>query len=187
MDLVRATAVDVPEIVELANVAYRGGGEAAGWTTEAAYIEGERLTEPQLHRDLAGKPDACLMLHRGVDGRLIGTVWLEPKADGVWYLGLLTVQPSAQNAGLGRQMLSAAEEFVGAQGGNWVRMTVVNVRETLIAWYERRGYRRTGEVEAFPYGDERFGKPLRDDLAFVVLEKSLGLGTVHSGRSEPLR
>jgi hypothetical protein len=53
-------------------------------------------------------------------------------------------------------------------------MTVVHLRDALIAWYERRGYILTGEVEPFPYGDERFGRPLRDDLHFVVLEKEIG-------------
>ncbi len=52
-------------------------------------------------------------------------------------------------------------------------MTVVNIRETLVAWYIRRGYSLTGEIEPFPYSDERFGTPLRDDLSFLVLEKSL--------------
>jgi hypothetical protein len=52
-------------------------------------------------------------------------------------------------------------------------MTVVHLRETLIGWYERRGYRRTGETEPFPYKDQRFGRPLRDDLHFVVLMKNL--------------
>jgi hypothetical protein len=54
-----------------------------------------------------------------------------------------------------------------------MRMSVTNVREALIGWYIRRGYGRTGEIEPFPYGDDRFGTPLRDDLAFVVLEKPL--------------
>jgi hypothetical protein len=52
-------------------------------------------------------------------------------------------------------------------------MNVVNVRDALIAWYLRRGYRKTGEAEPFPYGDARFGAPLRDDLRFLVLEKDL--------------
>jgi hypothetical protein len=52
-------------------------------------------------------------------------------------------------------------------------MTVVNVRVTLIGWYFRRGYHLTGETEPFPYGDNRFDTPLRDDLVFVVLEKAL--------------
>ena len=51
-------------------------------------------------------------------------------------------------------------------------MTVVNVRDTLIAWYQRRGYALTGVTRPFP-SDDRFGKPLRDDLCFVVLERAL--------------
>ena len=47
------------------------------------------------------------------------------------------------------------------------------VREDLIAWYERRGYVRTGEQRPFPYGDERFGRPRRTDLSFAVLSKEL--------------
>jgi hypothetical protein len=30
-----------------------------------------------------------------------------------------------------------------------------------------------GETEPFPYGDERYGTPTRDDLYFVVLEKDM--------------
>jgi hypothetical protein len=52
-------------------------------------------------------------------------------------------------------------------------MTVINVRGTLSAWYERRGYVRTGETKPFPYGDERFGLPQREDLHFEVFEKEL--------------
>jgi ribosomal protein S18 acetylase RimI-like enzyme len=79
-----------------------------------------------------------------------------------------------QNAGFGRELLGGAEAYAVARGARWMEMTVVQVRETLIRWYERRGYRLTGERRPFPYGDERFGVPLRDDLEFVVLEKDLG-------------
>ncbi len=52
-------------------------------------------------------------------------------------------------------------------------MTVIRVRTELIAWYERRGYRATGESKPFPYGDPRFGLPKRDDLDFIILSKPL--------------
>jgi len=81
--------------------------------------------------------------------------------------------PARQNSGLGRRLLAGAEDWIRAHGGTCVRMTVVNVRQTLIAWYLRRGYRLTGEIEPFPYGDNRFGTPLRDDLNFVVLQRDL--------------
>jgi GNAT superfamily N-acetyltransferase len=90
-----------------------------------------------------------------------------------WYLGSLATDPNGQNAGAGKALLAAAEQRVKAEGGNSICMTVVNVRDTLIAWCIRRGYHLTGETEPFPYDDDRFGMPLRDDLAFVVLEKVL--------------
>jgi hypothetical protein len=54
-----------------------------------------------------------------------------------------------------------------------MRMTVIDVRDELIAFYERRGYRRTGIKKPFPATDPRFGIPRRDDLRFEVLEKFL--------------
>jgi GNAT superfamily N-acetyltransferase len=74
---------------------------------------------------------------------------------------------------LGKILLSAAEQWVRDRGGKRIRMHVVNVRDALIAWYLRRGYHKTGETEPFPYGDDRFGAPLRDDLSFLLLEKDL--------------
>ena len=174
MHLQRATNADYSTIVELANLAYRGSGESSGWTTESSYIEGPRLSEDRLREDLASKPAAHLMtLREHEDGPLLGTVWLEPKSEDVWYLGLLTIRPEQQKRQLGRGLLAAAEVYAATRGARRMRMTVINVRETLIAWYERRGYVRTGESEEFPYGDDRFGKPLRKDLSFVVLEKQL--------------
>jgi ribosomal protein S18 acetylase RimI-like enzyme len=104
---------------------------------------------------------------------LLGSVWLEPKDGGLWYMGLLAVHPDRQGQQLGRQMLEASETAMRERGGKKVVISVVNVRERLVGWYERRGYVRTGEMKPFPYGDARVGRPLRDDLEFVVLEKVL--------------
>jgi ribosomal protein S18 acetylase RimI-like enzyme len=174
MLLHRAAEADYPSIVELANIAFRGTGVSRSWNSEADFIEGQRLTELLLRQDLAEKPHAQLLTYRTVpNGSLLGTVWLEPKQQGIWYLGLLTVRPDLQNKQLGRTLLTAAEAFAKRRRARRIRMSVVNVRETLIAWYQRRGYILTGETQAFPYGDERFGRPLRDDLQFVMLEKDL--------------
>jgi ribosomal protein S18 acetylase RimI-like enzyme len=101
-------------------------------------------------------------------------VWLEPKGESTWYLGLLNVRPTLQVSGLGRRLLVAAEHEAKERGARRIRISVVAIRDILIAWYERRGYRKTGEVEPFPYGAEGTGTPLRDDLSFVILEKELG-------------
>ena len=89
------------------------------------------------------------------------------------YLGMLTVAPAVQARGVGRVMLEAAEHRARQMGAQVIVMTVIFLRDSLISWYERRGYRKTGETKPFPYGDERFGLPHRPDLHFVVLEKAL--------------
>jgi len=174
MPLYLAQAADIPAVAALVNSAYRGETSRQGWTTEADYIGGQRTDEASLLKDLADKPDARLLLFRDEPGaELLGCVWLEPAGAEVWYLGMLTIRPDLQDRKLGRTMLDGAEAEVGSRGAKRVRMTVVNVRDTLIAWYERRGYVRTGETLPFPYDDQLFGEPFRDDLVFVVLEKAL--------------
>jgi ribosomal protein S18 acetylase RimI-like enzyme len=171
MVLREATKADLPEVVELINLAYRG---SVGWAVETQYIEGQRVDLAGLREDLAANPQALLLVWREEqDGRLLGSVWLEPAEGEAWYLGLLSVRPEMQDRQLGRQLLAGAEEVVRRNGGRRVRMSVVSLRHTLIAWYERRGYELTGETQPFPYGDERVGRPLRDDLHFVMLEKAL--------------
>jgi ribosomal protein S18 acetylase RimI-like enzyme len=169
-----AVEADYPAIVDLANLAFRGSGANASWNTEAVFIEGQRLDDSLLREELAAKPGAQLLTYRDeLDGSVLGTVLLEERKEGVWHLGLLTVRPDLQKMQLGRGLLAAAEDFAKEGGGRRIRMSVVNVRDTLIAWYRRRGYTVTGETQPFPYGDERYGRPLRDDLHFVVLEKDI--------------
>ncbi|HEY4355354.1 MAG TPA: GNAT family N-acetyltransferase [Acidobacteriaceae bacterium] len=164
---------DYPDVIALINLAFRGGGEIASWNIESGIIEGQRLNDSLLREDLATKPDAHLLVHRSPEGALLGTVWLEPAAEDAWYLGMLSVRPELQNQQLGRRMLAASEDFAHAHGAQRIRMTVLNVRDALLEWYLRRGYNLTGETKPFPYGDDRFGRPLRDDLHFLVLERSI--------------
>jgi ribosomal protein S18 acetylase RimI-like enzyme len=167
--LVPATEDDLPAVAALINRAYRG----SGWSTEAGLIAGDRITTAFLREDLAERAAATLLKWETLQGQLIGCVWLEPLAEGSWYLGSLATDPDLQNGGYGRRLLAAAEVWLRERGAARVRMTVLNVRDTLIAWYLRRGYQPTGETEPFPYETERFGVPLRNDLHFVVIEKRL--------------
>jgi GNAT superfamily N-acetyltransferase len=169
-----AAEVDLAEIVDLTNQAYRGTDGSAGWTVETDFIEGERTSVHLLREELAAHPDALILTWRDQsDGSLLGSVWLEPLEDAVWYLGLFSVRPDLQGKQLGRKLLAAAEAAAKKRGAHRIRIFVVNVRDTLIAWYERRGYALTGETKPFPYGDERVGRPLRDDLGLVMLEKAV--------------
>jgi ribosomal protein S18 acetylase RimI-like enzyme len=171
-----AAEPEFPAIVALVNSAYRGQGAQAGWTTEAGYIDGQRIDLESLKQDLAAAPDAVLLtLRDAADGPLLGCVWLEPDADtpgdDAWYLGMLTIRPDLQDRKLGANLLAHGEAYAQGHGARRVRMTVVHLRDTLIAWYQRRGYALTGETKPFPVG-ERFGKP-QQALSFVVLEKGL--------------
>ena len=169
-----AALQDLPAIVDLVNGAYRGDNGQYGWTHEAEYLDGPRTSLAALEGDLLASPDAVLLTLRDAPlQEILGCVWLESAGEGVWYLGLLTVRVDQQNRHLGRILLEGAEAEVRHRGGNRIRMTVVNLRDTLIEWYQRRGYEATGEVQDFPYGDNRFGTPNRDDLAFIVMEKGV--------------
>ncbi|WKD36102.1 GNAT family N-acetyltransferase [Streptomyces xanthophaeus] len=166
-----AVEADVPELVELVESAYRGDASRAGWTTEADYLDGQR-TDPDGVRAVIAAPDGVLLVVERA-GELVACCQLEHRDDHV-YFGMFAVRPGLQGGGLGKEILAEAERRARETwGAKEMRMTVVHVREELIAYYVRRGYRRTGELSPFPYGDERFGVPLRDDLAFELLVKSL--------------
>jgi GNAT superfamily N-acetyltransferase len=169
VNLTRAKSAELADIVSLMNRSYRGG---QGWAVEQGYIEGARISLPDLEAELADKPQMQLLAWRE-HGHLLGCVSLEPQGDGVWFLGSLTVEPARQNMRAGRRMLAQAEDIARQAGASRMRLTVIWLREALIRWYERRGYVATGETLAFPYCDQRWGKPMRDDLHFRLFEKRL--------------
>ncbi|MFD5450973.1 GNAT family N-acetyltransferase [Streptomyces sp. NPDC127100] len=166
-----ATDADVDDIVALVESAYRGDSSRAGWTTEADILAGQR-TDPQGVLEVIEAPDSRLLTVER-EGRLVACCQLEHRGDHA-YFGMFAVSPALQGAGLGRTIIAEAERQARATWGvGEMRMTVISVREDLIAWYERRGYRRTGKMTPFPYGDERFGVPQRADLRFELLVKPL--------------
>jgi len=171
--LAPATPADVGCIVALVESAFRGETSRAGWTTEADLLDGRR-TGPDEIEAIVADPAQRILLLRDAGGELVASVVLARDGASAW-LGMLAIRPVLQGRGTGRALLAAAEEWVAEQwGARHMRMKVIAQRTELIAWYERRGYRRTGATAPFFYGDPRFGLPKRDDLYFVVLEKALG-------------
>ena len=168
-----ATADDVPAIVELVESAYRGDASRVGWTTETDLLDGQR-TDAMAVAETVGGDASLVLLAFDEAGALVACCQLDRRDGDVCYFGLFAVRPGLQGAGVGGEVLARAEDEARASfAATTMEMTVIAQRAELIAWYERRGYRRTGDSRPFPYGDERFGIPRRDDLRFVVLTKPL--------------
>ncbi|WP_422509030.1 GNAT family N-acetyltransferase [Stenotrophomonas sp. GZD-301] len=166
-----ATLADIPALVALVTSAYRGDASRAGWTTEADMLDGARIDPQGLQADIDRPRSTILLAER--EGRLLACAHVADD-QGKGYFGMFAVEPTLQGGGVGKQVMEAAEAHAAA---TWqldvIQMTVIDIRDELIAFYERRGYRRTGIKKPFPYGDERFGIPKRDDLQFEILEKPL--------------
>jgi GNAT superfamily N-acetyltransferase len=163
---------ELSAVADLVNLAYRGDEAQRGWTTEAAFMGGQRTDGDSLRADLAAKPGSTILTLRSEGGdKPFGCVWLEPQPGDVWLLGMLAVDPGQQAGGVGRTLIEAGETHARAQGGKLIKMTVIDIRDTLIAWYERRGFHRAG-FEPFPYNDRRIGDT-SGELRFVVMEKAL--------------
>jgi len=166
-----ATTADIPALVALVTSSYRGDTSRQGWTTEADILDGNRIDADVLRHDIERPLSRVLIAEYGGEMLACAHVAVD---DGFGYFGMFSVNPTMQGRGLGNRVLAEAERIARDEFRvPAMRMTVIDVREELMAWYERRGYRRTGIKKPFPYGDERFGIPKRPDLRFEVLEKPL--------------
>lgn len=164
-----ATKEDIAALNQLVNSAYRGDSSRKGWTTEADLLDGIR-TDPEALEDMMDQPGAVILKCTDSRGELRGCVFLK-KTESQLYLGMLTVSPELQGGGIGKKLLDASEQYARERGCTKIIMTVISVRKELIAWYERKGFRTTGEKSPFP-SDPRFGIP-KQDLEFVVMEKAV--------------
>ena len=168
----QATRSDLVLLHALVESAYRGDSARRGWTHEADLLGGQRTDREALDAMIADPAQRVLV---AIDGDApIGCVQVSNMGGGTAYLGLLSVDPIRQAAGLGRRLITAAEQCaIAGFGAGVMEMAVIRQRTDLIAYYLRRGYAPTGEERPFPLDDPRFGLPRTRDLAFVVLAKPL--------------
>ncbi len=172
LTITAATHGDITQLHALIESAYRGDSARRGWTHEADLLDGQRTDPDALAAMIADPAQRILVARDGL--AMAGCVAVNDLGNGTCYLGLVTVDPDRQAGGLGRQLIGAAEDVArDLFGARQMEMTVIVQRETLIAWYERRGYQQTGERRPFPYGNVRSGVPRDETLAFVVLARDL--------------
>ena len=165
-----ATVKDTAVITSLLNSAYRGESSKQGWTTEAHLIAGNVRTNENAVKEVILQPGSVMLKYTNEEQQLTGCVNLQQHEDKI-YLGMLSVSPQLQGAGIGKQLLNAAEEYALQVECKAVYMTVISVRTELINWYQRYGYKDTGERKPFTEDGES-GKHLQQ-LEFMVMEKIL--------------
>jgi len=170
MSILIAEEKDIDSLVALMDSAYRGENSKQGWTSEADLFIGNKRTDETTVADLIKKPSAVFLKYLNEVGKLEACVLLNKKDTRI-YLGMFSVSPSAQGKGIGKKLLAAANDYAREHNCTSIFMTVITVREELIAWYERNGYQKTGKVLPFPV-DERYGIPTQP-LEMLVLEKQL--------------
>ena len=176
-----ATHADIPALIALVTSAYRGDASRQGWTTEAHLLDGQRIDADMLRADLDA-PGSLILLAEDEHRHAIGCARIAtmPVDDGVptAEFGMFSIRPDLQGGGLGRMLLAEAERIArDTLGCARMRMTVIDCRDELLAWYARRGYVCTGVTKPFPYDDPRYGIPKRDSLRFEVLDKALASPT----------
>jgi len=148
-----AKGCDIEPITDLINTAF---------AVERFFIDGDRIDAEKV-RDLFGK--GKFLLAEDAAG-LAGCVYLELRGER-GYLGLLSVEPDRQQAGLGRRLAIAAEEHLRAAGCLAIDLAVVNLRPELVPFYTRLGYRETGVA---PFPPE---KSTKLPCHFITMAKSL--------------
>lgn len=158
-------------MTKLVNSAYRGEG---GWTNESHLLDGARTNEAGV-ADLILEPDSIILkyveleeVQADSEEALAGCVYLH-KQGSLLYLGMLSVEPTRQGSGIGKDLLEAAVVYAREVGCVKISITVISLRSELVAWYERHGFARTGKTEPFHAGD-KFGIQ-KQPLELVVLER----------------
>lgn len=179
-----ATPADLDALIDLIERAYRGPETAGRWDSESHLLRGPRTSVDEVSGYLAD-PDSRFVLAVDDDGeseRIIGCALIQKRGCGACapgystgdaaYFGMFAIDPGVRASGLGKAVLAEAERCAREL---WtapaMMMTVISVREQLIAWYQRRGYVLTGGRTPFPF-DATTGETSRD-FDLVELRKAL--------------
>lgn len=162
-----ATTENTLEISELINLAYRG---AQGWTTERELVSGNRCSREDIEHEIKS-PDIYFLIYKNKN-KIEACISVSKAHSSTYaYIGSFAVYPRGQNNGLGKQVLIQAESFAKEKFKvTQFIMVVLSRREELIAYYERRGYTRNGNVKDYP-AHLNVGRPLYSNQTIEELVK----------------
>src|SRR5215213_4846435 len=149
-----AARADAPKIVAVINSAFR--------VAEEFFIDGNRITQAEVEQLLT---KGIFLLAEDSD-KLNGCVYVELRGDRS-YLGLLSVDPTCQQSGLGSLLMTEAEKYCRERGSHCMDILIVNLREDLPAFYRKRGYVENGTTP-FPAD-----VPTRISCHFINMSKHL--------------
>jgi len=148
----KAEISDASAVAQLINSAYRGEPSRKGWTTEVDLLDGLRTTTPEVAQIV--KREDAFMLMGVLNNEIVATIcceWQAIAGKNTAHFGMIAVKPTLQNKGYGKQIIAAAEALARRE---WrvvgFTMTVISLRQEVIAFYEKLGYQRTGEFKDFP-------------------------------------
>src|SRR6185369_5839806 len=149
-----ATHDDAPQITAVINAAFR--------IAEEFFIDGNRVKRAEVEESLA----KGVFLLAEVNGKLNGCVYVELRGERS-YLGLLSVDPTCQQSGLGSRLMTEAENYCRERGSRGMDIVIVSLRQDLPSFYQKRGYVESG-TSPFPPD-----VPTKIPCHFINMSKSL--------------
>ena len=161
------------KISDLVNSAYRGDSSKVGWTTEADLLGGQRTDEESIKNIILAEDNSIELAIDSENAQILGLVHLKRESHETLYFGMLTVLPEAQSRGLGKLLIEHIENCARKNKLKNIRISVINYRTELIAYYERRGFKATGLFEPFPADNPLFGIPKVKDIKLLEFIKIL--------------
>jgi ribosomal protein S18 acetylase RimI-like enzyme len=167
-----ATLEDAPQLQGLIQSAFRAEDSRSDWTGDMGLASQFHISVKEIEDFIKGPDSAFLMATNNTDVA-VGTIGVSKRGPNSARLSMLAVDHRYHREGLGRQVLGYAEAY-GQQtwGATKLELNALSTRQTLIAWYMRRGYQKTGETSPFPR--ERFPDlNLPEDMCFVEFDKNL--------------
>ncbi len=163
-----AGSSDATQIADLVNRAYRPAAYAGGWTHESHLVSGSRTSAEKVHALMTPQSPVLVLCE---EAAIRACVHVQAYGEYV-HIGLLATDPLFQNQGLGKRMLAYAEQFsLEHCRVSMLRILVLSSRPELLAFYERRGYTQSGELQPYPTAAEEVGKPIIEGLQVTELMK----------------